>query len=605
MDHFQNTFPAKDRQAWRAQVEKDLKGASYEKKLQTKMHDGIVLEPLYDDGYEFSSEVPGLGSHVRGVSLTSEGYQVGLPLYAENMEDILVGMKSEYARGVNSFLIPLKSFKSKTLASNLPSEKEIKDLSLLKSYICFDAGEHTQELFEKIQKVPLVGSFSWDFIGDSLFCGKLNLENKNLFTSMMKTCLEKKLPWKCLTLSSEVYHNAGASDVQELALLMATAVEYLRMAEEASLPLEKILNHITFRVATSAETFPEMAKIRALRVMWSSLLKEAHLPFVLDLESISSWRMMSEFDPWVNALRTTSSTFAAAVSGVQRIYVEPYDIISGKPSFVGQNLAKNTQIILQEESHLSRVMDPAGGSYFLETLTRTMAQDAWKWFQEIESLGGMISCIRSGFVQKQIGKVRESRMQAFAKRRETLTGISEFPNIQDKPMEKVKREGSLSQKGEIIEALPLFRTSEMFEKLRLASCAYESLKGQKPQVFMANIGMVSKFTARASFTQNFFEVGGIQVLSNLGFETIAEVVGESQKSHAPMVVICGTDDSYAEYGIELAQSLKALSLYVVWAGAPGDKENALRAAGVDDFLFMGCDVVQTLTRLLKAQGVEV
>jgi methylmalonyl-CoA mutase len=377
----------------------------------------------------------------------------------------------------------------------------------------------------------------------------------------------------------------------------------------------------------------------------------------MKLHAVTAARMMSKRDPWVNILRTTVGCFAAAVGGADSITVRPFDAALGLPDRLGRRIARNTHIVLAEESNIAKVIDAGGGSWYVESRTDELAKAAWTEFQAIEKAGGMVAVLKDGSFAKRIAASYVQREAAIAKRRDPVTGVSEFPNIHETPIahaapdlpaliraagerlaayrrdhgaasaavEALKKASggalaeatvaavaagatlgeiatALASGGEQIEALPRHRYGERFEALRDASDAHLEKTGERPKIFLANLGAVAQHTGRATFTKNFFEAAGIQTLSNEGFADAASCADAFKKSGARIAILCSSDAVYETLAVPTAQALKTAGCeYLFLAGAPGDKKDTYVSAGIDDFIFMGGDVLQitraTLARL--------
>lgn len=461
-------------------------------------------------------------------------------------------------------------------------------------------------------------------------------------------------------ISTAPYNAAGATAIQELAAALATGVSYLRAMERAGLPVAQAEGQMIVELPVGCDQFLEIAKLRALRALWHSVLRGAGVDgpgHRLKIAATTAARVLTKRDPWVNMLRTTVGCFAAAVGGADLISVAPFDSAIGLPDELGRRVARNTQVILREESNLARVADPAGGCWYVEKLTEELAQAAWKEFQSIEGRGGMAAVLKDGSLAASIEAVRQQRAQNIAKRKDPITGVSEFPNVKEAPVKRAlpnldtvrassaARTRASAQAGldaaqaafaaaphgarldAAIRAASLgaslsslttsatrvvnrpallreWRLASDFEAIRDASDAFLEKTGKRPQVFLANLGSVAHHTARAMYTQNFFEAGGFEVLSNSGFRDAAAAAAALGASGARLAVICSSDTLYESMVPEVAPALKASGLpKLLLAGRPGDREAAYRAAGVDGFIFIGCDVLATLTDLLRAEGV--
>jgi methylmalonyl-CoA mutase len=362
-------------------------------------------------------------------------------------------------------------------------------------------------------------------------------------------------------------------------------------------------------LAADAEVFATVAKIRAARRTWDAMT--AACGASTDARAVrvhvrTARRMLTERDPWVNLLRVTAAVFAAGVAGADSVTAEPYDALLADPGELGRRMARNTQLLLLEESNLGRVLDPAGGSGFIESLTDELASTAWTLFQELEQAGGMPDVLVDGSLAARITDVRDNRLRAVATRKRPITGVSEFPNLTEDPPD---RSGEQDGAAAGVPLLQPVRWSQDFEDLRDAADAHRDRTGSLPRVFLANLGPVAVHTARATFAKNLFEAGGIEAVTSergaaTGFSTAAEVVEDVDAAGATIVCLCSSDDVSAAQATELAAALKAAGVARLYlAGNPGERRAAEEAAGVDEFVHLGVDVLDVLRRAQRALGV--
>ncbi len=397
-------------------------------------------------------------------------------------------------------------------------------------------------------------------------------------------------------VDTSVYADAGASDAQQLAYSLATGVAYLRELTTAGTSIDDACNALAFRFSIDTDQFAGIAKLRAARRIWARVCEASGAAAQGQQQNaVTASAMMTTADPWVNLLRVTVATFAAATGGADSITTQPFDSALGVSDDFARRLARNTQLLLLEESNLGRVVDPAGGSWYVEQLTDDLAAKAWDIFQQIEAAGGMASAISSGMVAEQIAASAEFVADRVAKRKAAITGVSEFPNIDEVLPERDTRA------AEVADGLSLRRRSEPFERLRSSAAG----AAPAPTIFLANLGTVAENTARATYAQNFFEVAGIKGLANDGFATAADTATAFVESGAQLAVICSADPVYAELAAPAAEALKTAGATRVYlAGRPGDHEAAWTAAGVDEYIHIGVDVLATLDRALTTLGIS-
>lgn len=399
---------------------------------------------------------------------------------------------------------------------------------------------------------------------------------------------------------ARIVHAAGGTEAQELAYAISAALACLRALEGGGLPLDAAAKAISFRLAVDADEFLGVAKLRALRRLWARVEEACGLaasPALVHAET--AWRMMTRRDPYVNMLRATVAVFSAAVGGADRISVLPFTQAVGLPDEFARRVARNTQLVLLEESNLDKVADPTAGAGGFEALTNELCDKAWALVQQAEKAGGLAAQIASGALKADVARAAAERARNVARRKDALTGASEFPNIAEKPVTVLAPIPATSAPAG---ALAAHRLSEPYEALRDKSDALAA-KGRRPSVFLANIGPIAAFTGRATFAKNFFEAGGIEAPGNDGFASADAAADAYLASGAPIACICSSDALYAEQAEAVARALKAKGAkLVILAGRAGDKEAAYAAAGVGDYIFAGADVLACLDRAWKAFG---
>jgi methylmalonyl-CoA mutase len=403
-------------------------------------------------------------------------------------------------------------------------------------------------------------------------------------------------PFACA--DGRLIHNAGGSEAQELAYALAVAVEYLRALEAGGTALDAARAMIYFRLAADADEFLTMAKFRALRTLWARVEDACGLePAPCFVAAETAWRMMTRRDPYVNMLRATIAVVGAGLGGADAITVLPFTLALGLPDRFARRIARNTQLVLLEESNLAKVADPAAGAGGIEDLTDKLCRAAWAAFQEIEAAGGAWAALQQGLIQSKVAAVRGAREAAVARRKDALTGTSDFPDLAEAPvavLEVAPAAPPPMAAAPAFEPLPRIRLAEPFEALRDASDRTLAQTGARPKVFLANLGTPGDFTARATFAKNFFEAGGIEAAGNDGFESRDALVAAFRASAARLACLCSSDEVYAREAVATAQALRDAGAVLLLAGRPGALETALTQAGVRAFVFAGCDALAAL-----------
>jgi methylmalonyl-CoA mutase len=395
-----------------------------------------------------------------------------------------------------------------------------------------------------------------------------------------------------------VIHNAGGSEAQELAFVLAVATAYLRALEAEGVALDAARRMLFFRLCADADQFLTMAKFRALRKLWARVEVSCALaPAPALVSAETAWRMLAARDPHVNILRATIAVVAAALGGADAITVLPFTAARGLPDAFARRIARNTQLILLEESHLAKVADPAAGSGAVEDLTDELCGAAWKLFQEIEAAGGAAAALENGLIQRNVAAIGAERAAAVARREEALTGVSIFPDL-DEPvvpvLASIPQSPRRAAPEQMFEPLPVIRLAEPFEALRDASDRFLARTGARPKIFLASLGTPADFTARATFASNFFAAGGIEAV-NRESDSPPALASAFKASGVALACLCSSDSIYEREGTAAAGALKAAGArHIYLAGRPGNREAALRAAGVQSFIFEGCDALATL-----------
>ena len=397
-----------------------------------------------------------------------------------------------------------------------------------------------------------------------------------------------------------VIHDAGGSEVQELAFVLATGVAYLRALEGAGVALEDARSMVYARLSADADQFLTLAKFRSLRLLWARIEQACGLtPKPLFVAAETAFRMLTQRDPYVNMLRATIATFSAGLGGANTITVLPHTLALGLPDPFARRAARNTQLVLLEESNLAKVSDPAAGSGGIESLTQALCEAAWSLFQEIEKAGGVFAALEQNLIQRKVAATRTVREQNIARRKEVLTGATEFPNLHEAQVAVLDaRPVALAPYGEAkfkFDSLAPMRLAAPFEALRDRSDLILKDKGARPRVFLANLGTAADFTARATFAKSFFETGGIEALDTEGFGDPAALAAAFKASGAALACLCSQDKVYAGQAAAAAKALQAAGArHIYLAGRPGEQEAAFRAAGVGDFVFAGGDALTAL-----------
>jgi methylmalonyl-CoA mutase len=693
-------FPPISYEAWRSLAEADLEGAPFEQKLVTHTYEGIDIQPVYTRA-DWPSEkdpegFPGLTPFVRG-SRPLGAVQTGWDLRQEHAHpDPAItnqAILEDLQGGVTSLLLRLDIAARNGLDPDDPEAEALTgrdglmvyhadDLDIVLANVHLDMIGVTLEagaafvpaaamlvaLWRRRDVAPeqARGAFNADPLAVLVRDGHLPVSPANALVLMAELAgwTAKNYPHvTAVRVGTAPYHHAGATAAQDLAFGMATALEYLRAMSRAGLDIDTAARQMLFNISVGTHHFLAIAKLRAARRLWARVVEAcggSPAAAAMRIHSRVSKRVLTLRDPYVNLLRNTVACFAAGIGGAEAITSVPFDAAVGLPDDLSRRIARNTVLILQEEAHLNRVIDPPGGSWYLGWLTDRIADKAWGIFQEIERYGGMLRAIQEGWIARQIDSAFAPRAKNLARRKEGITGVSEFPNIAEplvvRPApdritlraDAVARVAKARRRSMILshllgaDARPTNSTitlaveaalagaslgqlaraqrfhteptaippltphpfAQPFEELRAASDAWQVFHGKRPRVFLANMGSVAHHTARATYAKNFFEAGGFEVIGNNGFREVRDAARAFTESGATIAVICSSDKLYPEIVPQLAPALKAAGAStVVLAGNPAANENAWRDAGVDRFIFIKCDVLGILREMLCEEGV--
>ncbi|MHC2436838.1 methylmalonyl-CoA mutase family protein [Bradyrhizobium sp. USDA 4451] len=601
-------FAAATYDDWRKLVDGVLKGAPFEK-LVGKTYDGLKIDPIYrraTNASPLAGRAAATPWHIlQRVDHPDAAQANALALH--DLENGATGLEFEFAGGPGARGFGLTDASKKTLARACGGVHLDAGIMIALNPVLGreNAGETFADMVEarKLDPAKLDLHFNYQALSSVAVRGAAPgawADYEKPFGQVVNGLIKRGFKGPFVLADGRPVHDAGGSEVQELAFTLALGLAYLRMLEAAGIDLDAARAAVSFRLSADADQFLTMAKFRALRLLWARIEQACGLaPKPIFVNAQTAWRMLTQRDPNVNMLRATIATFAAGLGGANAITVLPHTLALGLPDDFARRVARNTQLVLLDESNLAKVSDPAAGAGGIETLTAQLCEAAWTLFQEIEKAGGIFPALEQGLIQQKVAATRAQREANVAKRRDVLTGASEFPNLhEDVPaVLNVKPSAPVSTADAKIrfDALTPMRLAEPFEALRDKSDAALKARGARPKIFLANLGTPADFTARATFAKSFFETGGIETVDNEGFADPAALAAAFKASGAAMACICSSDKVYAASAAEAAKALHgAGARHIYLAGRPGDQEAALRAAGIGEFVFAGGDALATL-----------
>ncbi|CAO4140517.1 methylmalonyl-CoA mutase family protein [Methylorubrum extorquens] len=587
-------FEPATRERWRQAVEAALKGADFEKRLVSKTADGLRIEPFYEPAAAVAQPVraPGpwrLAQRIDHPDAEKAGAQALADLEGGADALVLVHRDARAARGFGLELPSVDALDAALTGVMLP----LIALRLDAGPAGFETAALLKQLIERRGDDPsaLDLDLGLDPIGTRAATGRLDQGWEARLSETVTAFAGYH--GRAALADARPYHEAGASEVQELAAVLATAVAYLRALEAGGHDLAVARDQIAVLLVADADEFLTIAKFRAIRRLWARVEQACGLEAKpLRVLAETAWRMMSRRDPFVNILRTTMASASAGLGGADSVTALPYTLALGLPDAFARRVVRNSQIVLIEESNLAKVSDPAAGAGGFEALTAELTEKAWAAFQEIEREGGIAASLEAGAFAGRIAAVAQARARAVATRKEPLTGASEFPFLAEKPVTvlDVAPNPAASSEG----ALPSQRLAEPYEALRNASDAVRERTGKRPAVFLANLGPVAVHNARSTFAANAFAAGGIEAIGNDGFSDMQTLTDAFKASGARIACLCSSDTVYQTEAVPAAEALKAAGAGTIYlAGKPAEAE-ALRQAGVGGFLFAGCDLLALL-----------
>ena len=614
-------FETPSRDEWTALVEKVLKGADFEKRLVSKTADGLRIEPLYTPAEALpaaANTVPGSAPFLRGTGTEKVGLGWDIRQFHSGTDarDINTAILEDLNGGTTSVALHIAapgtsglSLEGDALAKALDGVRlDMCGVALLAGENATQAAAALNAVWEKAAISPdkQRGHYNADPLGTLAITGALSKPINTALAdaaSLVKN-VQNAPGVTALMTDGNPYHCAGATEAQELAAMLATFVAYLRATEAAGLAPKDAIPKIAVTLAADDDQFLTITKLRAARqLIWrvADACGAGDAAGQVHFTAVTSWRMMAKRDAWTNILRTTIACAGAALGGADAITVLPFTYALGKTDSFARRVARNVQMVCQEESNLGRVVDPAGGSWYVEKLTADLAQKAWTHFQEIEAKGGMATALETSFMQDEIAKSAAARNKDIATMRAQLTGVSAFPLLGDDGISTepwTPAEPAPAKAATSVKPLRMARLAEPFETLRDSADAHAAKTGKPLTVFLASIGKVIDHNIRSTWIKNYLAAGGIAAAMTDGYPDATAAAAAFKESGDSAACICSSDALYADHAEATAKALKAAGAkLILMAGRPGDAEKALTAAGVDRFLYAGADAVATLGEL--------
>jgi len=663
-------FPEVTAAEWKAEIAKDLHGGDIGK-LDWKPYEGFAVSPFYTEGDlsgvgYLTEQVPGEFPYARGNETRSNDWKISEYIASGSVKEANRLALKSLGMGAESLTFVCEAGHGCISGVPIQSGRDmsvlLKDVPLEDVPVHFKCGPGAPGILSLfvieaerrgLDKKKLEGSVDADPLRALALGGSVPGGEREAFEELRSVIsyLDNNMPsYRALDVSGHHFHDSGASAVQELAFALASGVEYLDRLTSLDMSVDRITSHMSFSFSISSSYFMEIAKLRAARLLWASIVEaygaRKESAEKMSIKAVTSSWNKTVFDPYVNMLRGTVEAMAAAIGGCESLIVLPLDSVYERPREFSRRLARNTQLILKRESCLDRVTDPSGGSYYIEKLTDSLAGSAWELFRKVEGMGGLADALKAGFIQEEIQKTRGERDRDIASGKTILLGTNRYPDLREKgpkkkgdvipkkPLRKKagieKRPKALSMKeyigylkgkksylGDIlpdksetgdmrIEPLRPYRGAGPFEELRLAAIKYKRETGRAPTVFLLPVGNPSVRNARAAFTANFFGCAGFRILDNPGFDSIDDGVMAALKSRAGIVVICSSDREYPELAPGICGMLREKNpeVRILIAGNPGEHIEALKASGIDDFIHARSNALLILRKYQEISGIR-
>ena len=608
-------FQAPTTQEWLDKIEVDLKGADFQKRLVWRTNEGFNVQPFYrrEDLKDLKAvdSLPGEFPFVRGNKKDNNLWYVRQDIVVDDAKAANAKALDILNKGVDSlgFRIAGKDVSAEFIATLLdgimPQYVELNFMTCQRH--CVDLAQILVAYFKEKQYplAELKGSIDFDPISRIMRKGK-DVSAVLQFTKPLVEALAELPGYKCILVNSCLLNNAGAYIYQELGYALAWGAEYLNLAVEAGIDATEAAKRIKFNMGVSENYFMEIAKFRAARLLWAQIVKQyepkCDCACQMHVCAITSEYNQTLFDSYVNLLRSQTETMSAALANVDSIIVTPFDKPYEAPTEFAERIARNQQLLLKEEAHFDKLVDVAGGSYTIEHLTDAIAREGWKLFLAVEEAGGFLAETQNGHIVEAVNASNDKRHADAARRKEFILGTNQFPNFTEtsegkQPASPVCCCTTATESEETLPKLNAQRLASEFETLRLAT-----EKAQKqPVAFMLTIGNLAMRQARAQFSCNFLAAAGYKVMDNLGFKTVEEGVDAALEAKADIVVICSSDDEYAEYAIPAYKYLADRAMFVV-AGAPACSDD-LKAAGIENFINVKSNQLETLRAYNAKLGI--
>ena len=599
-------FPPISTEQWEATINKDLKGADYEKKLVWRTDEGFNVRPYYRaenlKDIDYLNTLPAEFPYTRGTKADNNHWEIVQEIEEADPQKANAIALDALKRGATTIAVNAANLSNATALAAL-----LNGIDLNKTGVQFNHVKSFLDLMklflqyveEKGYDKQLVsGSINFDPLTYRLKHNKFyfSQEEDMMQAVELLNMVEDMKNFKLINVNGILLHNAGSTIVQELGYTLALANEYIAFCTEHGVKMEKAASRMQLTLSVGSNYFMEIAKLRAARLLWSTIVAQykpaCDCAYKIRINTVASTWNKTLYDPYVNMLRSTTEGMSAVIGGSDAISLQPFDVAYKESDEFSRRIARNVQVILKEEAFMDRVVDPAAGSYYVETLTNAIAEHAWKLFQSVEANGGALKAIEDGSLQAEIEKSCQKRDMDIATRRYILLGTNQYPNIKETMADKVERVVKDENEG-----LKTYRGAIAFEEIRLDTEKYAEKNG-RPKVYLLKLGNLAMRQARAGFITNFFGCAGYEIVEPAGFATVEEGVKAAGEAKPDLIVVCSSDEEYATLGVEAAKQCKAQfpNIPFLVAGNPTECLDALKEAGTDDFIHVKVNILESLKK---------
>ncbi|MBR4919344.1 MAG: acyl-CoA mutase large subunit family protein [Bacteroidales bacterium] len=599
-------FPPISTEQWEATINKDLKGADYEKKLVWRTDEGFNVRPYYRaenlKDIDYLNTLPAEFPYTRGAKADNNKWEIVQEIEEADPAKANAIALDALKRGATTIAVNAQQLDNAnalaTLLNNIDLNKTGVQFNHVKSYLDL-MKLFLQYVEEKgYDKDSVSGSINFDPLTYRLRHNKFYFSQKEDMMQAVEllNMVEGMKNFKLINVNGIVLHNAGSTIVQELGYTLALANEYLAFCTENGIKPEKVASRMQLTLSVGSNYFMEIAKLRATRLLWSTIVAQykpaCDCAYKIRINTVASTWNKTLYDPYVNMLRSTTEGMSAVIGGSDAISLQPFDVAYKESDDFSRRIARNVQVILKEEAFMDRVVDPAAGSYYVETLTNAIAEHAWTLFQSVEANGGALKAIEDGSLQAEIEKSCQKRDMDIATRRYILLGTNQYPNINETMADKIEH-----LKKDDCEGLKTYRGAMAFEELRLDTEKYAK-ENHRPSVYLLKLGNLAMRQARAGFITNFFGCAGYKIVEPAGFATVEEGVKAAGEAKPDLIVVCSSDEEYATLGVEAAKQCKAQfpNTPFLVAGNPTECLDALKEAGTDDFIHVRVNILESLKK---------